>query len=63
MPLESFQAELQVCFRPDPNRRSEQGVMSCQSFGSPNRDNFGIVSGLLLGSPGKKCHSDVGAAE
>ncbi len=23
----------------------------------------GIVSGLLLGSPGKKCHSDVGAAE
>jgi hypothetical protein len=24
---------------------------------------IGIVSGLLLGSPGKKCHSDVGVAE
>ncbi len=39
--LESFQGELQVCFRLHPNQRSEQGVMSCQSPGSPNWDNFG----------------------
>jgi hypothetical protein len=39
--LESSQGELQVCFRLHPNRRFEQGVMSCQSFGSPNWDNFG----------------------
>jgi hypothetical protein len=40
-PLESSQGELQVCFRPHPNRRSEQGVMSCQSPKSLNRDSFG----------------------
>ncbi len=45
---------LQVCFRPHPNPRFEQGVMSCQSPGSPNRDSFGIVSGLPLGGPGTK---------
>jgi hypothetical protein len=39
--LESSQGEIQVCFRPHPNRRSEQGVMSCQSPRSPNWDNFG----------------------
>jgi hypothetical protein len=41
-PLESSQGELQVCFRPRPNRRSEQRVMTSWSPGSPNRDNFGI---------------------
>jgi hypothetical protein len=40
-PLESYQGELQLCFRPHPNRRFELGVMSSQSLGSPNRDNFG----------------------
>jgi hypothetical protein len=40
-PLESCQGELQVCFRPHPNRRFEQKVMTSQSFGSPNRDSFG----------------------
>ncbi len=40
-PLESFQGELQVYFRPHPNRRFELRVMSSQSFGSPNRDSFG----------------------
>jgi hypothetical protein len=39
--LESSQGELQVCFRLHPNQRSEQGVMSYQSPGSPNWDNFG----------------------
>ncbi len=40
-PLESSQGELQVCFRPHPDRRSEQEVTSCQSPGNPNWDNFG----------------------
>jgi hypothetical protein len=40
-PLENFQGALQVCFKPHPNRRSKQGVMSCQSPESPNRDSFG----------------------
>jgi hypothetical protein len=38
--LESSQGELQVCFRPHPNRRSKQRVMNSQSPGSPNWDNF-----------------------
>jgi hypothetical protein len=38
--LESSQGELQVCFKPCPNRRSELGVMSSQSPRSPNRNNF-----------------------
>jgi hypothetical protein len=41
--LESSQGELQVCFRPHPNRRSELGVMTSQSPGSPNWDNFGTL--------------------
>jgi hypothetical protein len=40
-PLESYWGELQVCFRPHLNRRSEQEVMNIQSLGSPNRDSFG----------------------
>ncbi len=58
MELESSQRELQDCFRPHPNRRFEQEVMDAQSPWSPTRDSFG----LLLGSPGKKCHSDVASA-
>jgi hypothetical protein len=38
--LESSKRELQVCFRPHPNSRSEQRVMNSQSPGSPNWDNF-----------------------
>ncbi len=40
-PLESFRRELQVCFKPHPNRRSEQKVISLQNGGSPSRDSFG----------------------
>jgi hypothetical protein len=40
-PLERSWRELQDCFKPHPNLRSEPGVMSSQSPGSPNRDNFG----------------------
>jgi hypothetical protein len=39
--LESSQGKLQVCLRLHPNQRFEQKVMTSQSFGSPNRDNFG----------------------
>jgi hypothetical protein len=39
-PLESSQGELQVRFRPCPNRRWEQEVMNAQSPGSPNWDSF-----------------------
>jgi len=39
--LESSQGELQVCFRPHPNRRCEQNVMNSQSPESSNRDSFG----------------------
>ncbi len=38
--LESSWGELQVFFRPYPNWRSELGVMSSQSLGSPNWDTF-----------------------
>jgi len=38
--LERFQQELQVFYRPHPNRRSEQRTMLLQSRRSPNRDNF-----------------------
>jgi hypothetical protein len=40
-PLESSQGELQVCFRPHPNWRSEQEVTNAQSPRNPNRDSFG----------------------
>jgi len=59
IPLESSQGELQVCFRPHPNWRSEQRVMNLQGPRSPNRDSFR----LLLGSPETKNHSDVGATK
>jgi hypothetical protein len=40
-PLKSSWWELQVCCGPHPNLRSKQRVMSLQSDGNPNRDNFG----------------------
>jgi len=39
-PLESSWGELQVCLRCHPNQKSELGIMSSQSPGSPNRDSF-----------------------
>jgi hypothetical protein len=41
MALESSQRELQDCFRPDPNPRSEREVMDAQSPRSLDRDSFG----------------------
>ncbi len=62
-PLESSQGELQVCFRPHPDRRSEQGVKTYQSPGSPIRDIFGTVSGPPLGSSETNNHLDVASME
>ncbi len=39
--LKSSQRELQLCFRPRPNRRSKQRVTVPQSYGRRNRGNFG----------------------
>jgi hypothetical protein len=39
-PLGRSRGELQVCFRPHPNRRFEQRIMISQSPESLNRDNF-----------------------
>ncbi len=39
--LESFRRELQCCFRPRLNQRSEQKVIVPQNYGSPNRGSFG----------------------
>jgi hypothetical protein len=38
-PLESSWGEIQVCFRPHPNRRFELGVMNSQNPRSLNRDS------------------------
>jgi len=59
MVLESSQRELQDFFRPHSDWRSKQEVMDAQSLGVQP----GTVSGLLLGSPGKKCHSNVASVE
>ncbi len=40
-PLESSQGELQVFFKPHPNRRYGQRVMTLQSLRNLNQDNFG----------------------
>jgi len=50
MALESSQRELQDCFRPHPNLRSEQEVMDAKVSGVQT----GTISGLFLGSFGKK---------
>ncbi len=39
--LEISRRELQLCFRPHPNRRSEQEIMNAQSPRSLNRNSFG----------------------
>jgi hypothetical protein len=51
----SSEKKLQVFFKPCPNRRSEHRVMTSW--------NPRTLSGLHLGSPEIKSHSDVGAAE
>jgi hypothetical protein len=42
-PLERSRQELQFFFKPYPNQRFGQRVMTPQSGGSPNRDSFGTL--------------------
>jgi hypothetical protein len=57
-PLESFQWGIQVCFRSDPNTRSEQRVINSQNPGSPNQDSFGTPPWESRGKKpfGCRCH-------
>jgi hypothetical protein len=59
MSLKRSRRGLQVWFRPRRDQTSHSGVMSSQSSGTPP----GTISGLQLGSPGKKSHLDVVSAE
>jgi hypothetical protein len=57
--LERSQRGLQLWFRLRCDPTMKSGVMSSQSPGTPT----GTISGLQLGSPGKKRHLDVSSAE
>jgi hypothetical protein len=57
--LERSRQGLQLWFRPCRDQTSQLGVMSSQSPGTPT----GTISGLQLGSPGKKSHLNVVSAE
>ncbi len=57
--LESFWGELQLWFRPRPNQRLGEKLCSSKVSGLQP----GTVSGLPLGSLGKKSHLDVASAE
>jgi hypothetical protein len=57
--LESSRRQLQLWFRPLPTRVQGKELWASKVPGLQP----GTVSGLLLGSPGKKCHSDVASAE
>ncbi len=59
MALESYWGELQHWFKPRSNQTYQSGDMSFQSPGTPTR----TISGLQLGSLGKKNHLDVALAE
>jgi hypothetical protein len=56
-PLENSQRELQVCFRPHPNRNEKLWTPKVP------RVQTGIVLGLHFGSPRKKCHLNASAME
>jgi hypothetical protein len=59
MVLERSRRGLQLWFRPCCDRTLQSGDMSSQSSGTPT----GTISGLQLGSPGKKSHLDVASME
>jgi hypothetical protein len=55
MVLENSRKELQLWFRPRRDPILQSRVMSSQSPETPT----GTISGLQLGSPGKKSHLDI----
>jgi hypothetical protein len=57
--LERARRGLQLWFRPRLDPTLQSGVMSSQSHGTPP----GTISGLQLGSPGKKSHFDVASVQ
>jgi hypothetical protein len=59
IPLNYFLRGLQICFRPHLNQRPVWKVMKPQSCESLNSNNFRTS----IGSPGTKCHLDVGLVE
>jgi hypothetical protein len=61
--LERSRRGLQVWFRPRHDQTSQSGVMSSQKSRDFIRDSFETISGLQLGSPGKKSHVDVVSTE
>jgi len=54
---------LQVWFRSCCNQILQVGSYELPKARDSTRDNFGTISGLQLGSPGKKSHLDVASAE
>ncbi len=61
--MERSRRGLQVWFRPCRDQTLQSGVMSFQSLGTPPGTVSETISGLQLGSPGKKSHLDVASAE
>jgi hypothetical protein len=59
MALKRSRRGLQLWFRPCHDQTLQSGVMSAQSPGTPT----GTISGLQLGSLGKKSHLDIAPAE
>jgi hypothetical protein len=66
MALERSRQGLQLWFKPRCDQTLQSGVMSARSPGTPAGTVSGLqlgVSGLQLGSPGKKSHLDVAPTE
>jgi hypothetical protein len=61
--LERSRRGLQLWLRPRRDQTLQSGVMNAQSPGTPIGTPIGTISGLQLGSPGKKSHLDVAPAE
>jgi hypothetical protein len=59
MALKRSRRGLQLWFGPCHDQTLQSGVTSIQSLGTPT----GTISGLQLGSPGKKSHLNVALAE
>jgi len=57
--LERSRRGLQVCFRPHCDQTLSVGSYELPKSWDSTRDNFGTISRLQLGSPGKKSHWDV----